>query len=252
MTLITETAPAVAPNYQVVPAELLEYAKRDAGQGVSTRPEDQLMPFLRVLQSNSPMCSKRDPAFIEGAQAGCFFLRGAINPIRDGEAGIVAQICALERVFVEFRPLRQGYVATHTEPPADVVQRELHEEGRTKLALVRMSNNHVVQDTRQLYILVEGSPYVLPCTSTMHTFAKQLNGDLRQRLHPETNETLPAFLHKYKFVTVPVANALGRWFGLRFAYVDSVSPVEYAAGRRLHQIVMNGKARVEAPASSDT
>jgi hypothetical protein len=253
MTLVTETAPAAAPNYQVfVPDELLEYAKRDANCGVSFDPADRLMPFLRVLQSNSPMCSKRDPAFVEGAEPGHFFLRGALDPIRNGETGIIVQVCAMERQWVEFRPSRGGFVASHAEPPGDAVKDDIYEDGRTKTVLMRSTNKHIIQDTRALFILVEGSPFVLGCTSTMHTFAKELNGDMRNRLHPETGQVLPSFLHKYKLVTTPVSNALGRWFGLRFAYVGPTSPTEYIAGRQLHQVVMNGRARVEAPTSRDT
>jgi hypothetical protein len=258
MTII-ETAPDVAPlrgapNYQVpVSAELLELAKHDAGAGVSTRAEDQQLPFLRVLQSTSPMCSKRDAAFVEGAQAGHFYLRGSLEPVRDGQAGLIVQVCAMLRAFVEFRPSRGGFVTSHSEPPADTVQHDLHEDGRVKSVLMRTGNRNIIQDTRQLYLLVGGSPFVLACTSTLHTFAKGLNGDMCNRLHSETHEVLPSFIHTYKLVTIPISNALGKWFGLKFTYIGPVSsPAEYDAGRRFHQIVMNGRARIETPSNSDT
>ena len=69
------TSPTSGGNQ--LPAELLDQTAADAGRGVSTKAEDQLIPILYVLQTNSPACDSRGPDYIDGAEPGHFLLRGA-------------------------------------------------------------------------------------------------------------------------------------------------------------------------------
>ena len=125
-------ATALTPSGGTLPAELLDEMAADAGRGVSTKAEDQLIPLIYILQTNSPVCDKRDPAYRDGASPGCFFLRGAIDPIREGDTGIVTIPCEMQRVWLEFLPGRQGLVDRHAQKPADVKATVQEEGGRRK------------------------------------------------------------------------------------------------------------------------
>jgi hypothetical protein len=244
--------PANAPEFskQIIAAELLDEAARDAGKGVSTDPADRIIPLLYILQSGSPAVAKRGNAHIPDAEAGDFWLRNAAsNPIRSGITGINVLNCGMVRRWVEWRPNRQGYVTEHDQPPADtedVITRD--EAGNEKVIQVRRSNKHVIEDTRKIFLLIDGMPYVFPCKGTLHTFARSWQTHLVQLLHPTTGKLLPSFYHRYRLTTAPVDNAKGKWFSVKF---DDLGPgesrAEYAAGKRLNDMVERGVARTETP-----
>ena len=68
-----------------LPAELLVDTEKDAGMGVSFKQEDQLLPLIYILQSGSPAVDKRGDNYIDGAEPGDFWLRNALDPIKNGE-----------------------------------------------------------------------------------------------------------------------------------------------------------------------
>src|SRR4051812_20868508 len=85
-----------------LPAEMMELYEGDAGQGVSTSVEDNLVPFVGILQAQSPQVLKRNPKYVEGAEASDIFLT-SLNRYWKGETGILFQPCAFGREFVEWR-----------------------------------------------------------------------------------------------------------------------------------------------------
>lgn len=231
-----------------LPAELLDVTKEDAGMGVSFKQEDQLLPLIYVLQSNSPAVEKRSEAYIEGAEPGHFWLRNSLKPIRDGVAGITAIPCEMQRTWIEWLPNRQGFVARHNESPADMETKMVRgDDGRERAQLVRRGNGNIIQDTREFYIIVDGFPYVLPCSGTKHTFARSWQSMFHQFRHPQTGGVMPAFSRKYKLTTVPASNASGKWFGLKFEDLGFVTMEEYNAGKAFFKAVKAGEKKAEAP-----
>jgi hypothetical protein len=232
-----------------LPAELLEVTKTDAGMGVSFKQEDQLIPLIYILQTGSPAVDKRGDNYVEGANPGDFWLRNAITPIANGEEGIVVQPCEMARSWIEWLPNRQGFVARHDNPPPDMESRkERDDSGRERTILVRGENGNIIQDTREFFLLVNGQPFVLPCTGTKHTFARSWNSFFMQFRHPQTGEVMPAYSRKYRLITIPASNAVGKWFGLKFqdeGYVQSRT--EYDAGKALCMAVRKGEKRAESP-----
>jgi hypothetical protein len=249
MTQAPNNAAPIVPHntQQNIPAELHDIMARDSGRGVSTKAEDQLIPMLRVLQTNSPATNKRGSEYVPDAEPGDFFLRGALQPIRSGVEGLDVINCGMRRTWNEFGPTRgTGFFGAHDRPPADVEIRKVIEEGVEKPVLVRTSNNNVVVDTRQIFLLVDGQPYMLPLTGTGHTVAREWTSWLNQLKHPNGG-LLPSYAHKYKLTTKPVSKASFRWFGLRFQDIGTVTVPEYHAARALAEIVERGAMRIETP-----
>ena len=232
-----------------LPAELLDITAKDAGMGVSFKQEDQLIPLIYILQTGSPAVDKRGDNHIDGAEPGDFWLRNAIEPIKNGEEGILVIPCEMTRSWIEWLPNRQGFVARHSQVPSDVeTRKERDDSGREKTVLIRGENGNLIQDTREFFLLVDGQPFVLPCTGTKHTFARSWNSFYMQFRHPKTGEVMPSFSRKYRLTTVPASNALGKWFGLKFqdeGYVQSKA--EYDAGKALCLAVRGGEKRPETP-----
>jgi hypothetical protein len=239
------TVPGVVPDQ--LPADWLNTAARFSGRGVSTKAEDQLIPLIYLLQKGSPQVDKRGPKYVQDAEPGDFFLRGDLRPIRSGVTGIEVQPCQMLRKWVEWLPNRQGYVTEHDRPPADLESRISSENGIEKIVQVRKSNNNVIVDTRQFYVLVEGQPYQLPLKSTGHTVAREWTTHQNRLLHPITGNVLPAFAHRYLLTSIPVDGKKGNWFGLKFADRGPVSSAELEAGNQLYEAVTRGTVRGEAP-----
>jgi hypothetical protein len=69
-----------AASSSELPVELLDHTSGDTGYGFDVQPEDLATPWLYVLQSNSPQCDHRGPAYVANAEPGHFLLRGAVDP----------------------------------------------------------------------------------------------------------------------------------------------------------------------------
>jgi hypothetical protein len=238
----------VQTTQKALPAELLELTKGDAGLGISFKPEDQLLPLIYVLQTNSPAVDKRGDNYIDGAEPGDFWLRNSLDPIHNGEEGIEVIPCEMQRAWIEWLPNRQGFVQRHDAPPIDMKTSIVRDDsGREKQVLMRGENGNIIQDTREFFLLVGGQPFVFPCTGTKHTFARQWNTFFKQFKHPQTGDFLPSFTRKYRLSTIPASNAIGKWFGLKFQDEGSVSLAEYQAGKTLCLDVRAGRRKAESP-----
>jgi len=238
----------VAVTNQELSAELLDLTAEDTGKGVSFKQEDQLLPLIYVLQGLSPQVQKRGDSHIEGAEPGHFWLKNSLTPIWDGEKGIEVIPCEMVRTWIEWLPNRGGFVARHEAPPADTIQKTMRDDaGAERQMLVRSSNGNTIQDTREFYIIAQGQPYVLPCTGTKHTFARQWQTYFHQYHHPKTGGVMPSFSRKYRLTTTPVTNAKGEWFGLKFEDLGLVSLTEYQNAKKFYEAVKKGEKKADIP-----
>jgi hypothetical protein len=225
-----------------LPADIADLLEASDSKGVSFDTHDLIVPMISILQTGSPAVNATDAAFIDGASAGDFWLRGAEPPIRSGTAGIEMIFCGMQHCAVEFLPNRGGFVARHATMPADVVEAQ-RGTGR-RPSLVR-TNGNVVEDVRELYVLADGQPFMLPCKSTMHQFARELQSHFHQYQHPKTGKVLDSFARKYVVTTVPKSNGLGRWFKPIFTDTGWTSRDEYLAANELWEVVHHGKHRID-------
>jgi hypothetical protein len=236
-----------------LPADLMDLTEEDAGKGVSFKQEDQLIPLIYILQSNSPVVEKRGISYIEGAEPGHFWLRNSLHPIVNGEQGILAIPCGMSRVWIEWLPQRQGFVMRHPDIPSDAEEQLVRaDNGQERRMLIRKSNGNILQDTREFALLVTAPdiadlPFVLPCSGTKHSFARSWQTMFHQYRHPRTRDIMPSFARKYQLTTVPASNAQGKWFGIKFTDLGWVSSEQYQTARQLNEAMEKGEKRAEAP-----
>lgn len=62
--------------------------------------EDMAVPFLRVLQTNSPQLARGNSKFVDRAQAGDFF-NTATGELVSGEQGLIVVPCVFMRSYTE-------------------------------------------------------------------------------------------------------------------------------------------------------
>jgi hypothetical protein len=234
--------PSSSGALPAVPDELLEITKHDAGDGLSHDPADQLLPLVVVLQQNSPQCNKRLPEHIDGAEAGRFWFRNDVIPIRD-EFDCIR--CGSEHVWLEWGPMRgSGLFGRYLQKPDNLVQRKSEENGR--LEWIRPDNKHVIQETREAYLLIDGKPYVLSFHGSGHTIARQWESRLHQTLHPETKREMPAYSQVYHLSTFADSNSKGDWFSVKVDFSGFVqSREEYDRAKEFAQVIKRGTYRIE-------
>jgi hypothetical protein len=208
------------------PDYLSELDERDAGLGLSNQFADQALPLAVVLQAGSPECDARGSGYLSGAEAGKFLLRNAINPVRND-----LDVIYIDMVhgYVEWVKDRGGFVARYFELPNDVII----SRNKNRPVFTR-PNGNLVEKSRDLYLSIDGSLYLFPCTSTKHQFARDWQSYLHQIRNPKTGLVMPAFAKKYRLTTIRKSNQLGSWFNPVFADIGWLSRPEYEQAKILY------------------
>lgn len=240
-----------------VPDFLREAAAEDAGKGTSQLAADNLVPLIYVLQSNSPQAQKRNPAYIEGAEAGHIWLRNSSHGTIDGEEGILFQPCYFTADWVEWLPARGGYAGRHDggpdEPPAhlNAVEKEIEEDGNVKKRWVLPNGNVVVYTRYHIgYVIFEdGSalPYVIPLSSTGHTVSRGWMTMMNTK-KVAGGKVAPSWSCLYRLRTKFKSNAHGEWFTFDVSDEGWVQSLEdYERGRSLNASFESGEKKIDEP-----
>jgi hypothetical protein len=228
----------------------------DAGRGTSTAREDSLVPLVVVLQSNSPQVNPRNEAYVDGAMPGDILLRGS-NVIVKGEQGIRVQPCEFARDWVEWIPrdMGGGMVARHPEhegwragdvpaPVPGAVPAEPKPGSRKESW--RIGENELIE-TRYQFVIIDGSPFVIPFTSTGHQVWKEWN-ERRKVFKTPSGAVAPAFAYTWMMTTRLRKNKQGEWFVLQFGDPQKVTDGrDYLRGREFADMVRSGQRVAEAP-----
>jgi hypothetical protein len=244
----TAMTPLSDPPSTALPSdEVLALAEKDPGGGaVSLLVEDRLTPLGYTIQSNSPVCNPRDPAYQVGAEAGRFWLRGDRDPFRD-TIDVIA--CGLEDTWVRWMAGRQGFVAKY---PATGLPAELKAQVPEKAIKVILDNGDELQRSYEVYLLVDGQPpwqpFVLPCSGTKRTFVRMWNSYFTQFTHPKApGRVLPSYTRKYRLRNIARTNAKGSWFIPAQTDLGPVTVPEYQTAKAFADLIKQGSVRIETP-----
>lgn len=198
------------------------------------------IPFLTILQSNSPQCDEDDAAYIEGAKKGLIY--NTVN--REMYKEIDVFPCFFSRQFIEWIQRKDGggLVAKHN--PEDHPHYEITEIDGKFVWL--MENGHTLVDSRQHYVLyrVEGvetwSPALMTLASSQIKNSKRLMTVMGEG---RRNGRLFAF----PFTTKGESNDKGSWSGWDFGegrnVVDDAELL--AQAKEFQESVKSGAVTVE-------
>jgi len=187
-----------------------------AGAGTeNVTANDIAIPFLNVLQSNSPQLAKGDPQYIAGVEAGDI-LNLVTGEVIDGEEGFFFVPVYRDHCVVEWVPRQKGggFVARHDLEAEPVLKSEPNPE---KPALRVAPNGNDLQETYYLYGMIISSPEaeepedygIIAFKSTMIKTIKRLNYRLQK---VELGFNPPLFAHRLKFAIRQESNRHGRWY----------------------------------------
>lgn len=259
-----EPAPQLpAATGAAVPAALDDYAEY-AGVGLENIGRDEmLIPFFRILQSNSPQCDPENGAYIQGAVQG-MIINTATNQLYNGKTGFTLIPCYRDHNFVEFVPRTAGggFVGLHA-PDEDIIarlRREQGEFGKLKLDPTNEQSNEITE-TFYLYglVLIDGEDPVrgvIGFASTQIKAYKSMmthaNGILL-RLPNRAPIPFPLFAHRWLFKTVSQQNKKGKFYGWSIGLVGGaplaarLSPKDplFQAGADFNKLIASGAVKAD-------
>lgn len=217
-----------------------------------TTPNDLSIPFLSILQSNSPQVENGDPA---GAKSGMLFNTVTRELIDGEEGGVVFLPCHKEMAYVEWVPRAKGggFVGLHLAE-SDEVKKAISANDGKRIGKLAIGDNELVE-TYYVYGLVlnhDGSESlgfaVISFTSTkIKPFRDWVTAMYTLKHRP------PMFANRARIRTVKQRNELGTFCNFRIdplratwseSLIDPVKEsnlLEEAVGFR--DMVVNGIAR---------
>lgn len=188
----------------------------------ATRQEDLGIPFLSILQDNSPQIKISDPNYekmkIIGAGVGDIIntLSNTVLHVR-GRDPIQFIPCYHERLYVEWTPREKGGGIVQSHRNANI----LLECTRDKISNrdVHKNGNHIVTTSYFYGLIIRDKespiPAIIGMASTQLANARDwLNLMMAIRIDgPNGKFQPPAFSHIYNISTIAENNKKGSWFG---------------------------------------
>jgi len=196
---------------------VFEAAEKYAGKGISDRQEDNIVPLIYLLQSNSPQTQKGSEKYVKGATGGSIWLRNASEDgLYDGDEGMLFQPCYFNVCWIEWLPNRGGFVARHTTRPEEAVLTDFDREDGSVGKRWEMPNGNTVQESREYAGFVmsgdsDPQPYTIPFGGTNITVAKQWMTAMRSEKLPSGNRA-PLFANMYRIKTKLRTRGKFSWF----------------------------------------
>ena len=220
----------------------------DAGAGFEEADADSYsVPFVRILQSNSPQCKKSDGAYIQGAEEGSIF-NTATNKLMETLSLIP---CHFRRVFIEWVPQDNGggFVAEYDVPTGKDMELTLSAPDASGKRF--LPNGNQLVDTRMHYCIdaVTEEPMVVCMSSTQ--LKKSRNWMTLMQSTKCTREdgrkfTPPMFSQQFLLETVPESNDKGSWFGWKITPQGFVENEQaYIIAKSFRDQVVSGKVEVK-------
>ena len=123
----------------------------DAGKGFEgTKGSDLSIPFLGILQANSPQVEDKDPA---GAESGMLF-NTVTRELYGGDDGVAFLPCHKEVAYVEWVPRNKGggFVALHN-PDGEAVKNAIADNNGVRMGKLSIGGNELIE-THYVYGLV--------------------------------------------------------------------------------------------------
>jgi len=221
----------------------------DAGLGGKVGLTDIAVPYLYILQTNSPQCNPDHAKYVENAKSGMLYLSN-LEKIFDGRTtGLVIVPCYYERLVTEWLPRSSGggLVASH-DPESDILKqvKSVESEGKTIQVL---PDGHQVIDTAYHYVLAQDPESkvwyqaIMPLKSTALKASRRMNSTISTTNIPGTDKRAPRFLFKWKMLSVKEQKDDYVWSSPKLEQLDMVTADVYRAAKDYALVAAKGLLR---------
>lgn len=231
----------------------IEDMAADTELGGKVTLKDIAVPYLYVLQSNSPQVNADHSKYIKNAVSGMWYLTN-LELVFDGrEQGLEFIPCYFESLVTEWTPRESGggLIASY-DPGASILDSAKPNE-RGQLFL---PNGHQLIDTAYHYVLVKRpdnkswTQAIMPMKSTALKVSRRMNSTIQTTMIPGTNKQAPRWLYKWHALTTRETKDQYVFSAPKFTQLGMVTAGEYNAAKQYAQIAAKGLLRRAALESS--
>lgn len=239
----------------------------DAGKGMENVGHEEFrVPFLRVLQSNSPQCKPPTAGGLAGAKAG-MIINLATNDLYDGEAGLIFVPTSRAHNFVEYVPRDSGggFVGIHEANEPLIL--ELRAKHGKFGKLITNDGNEIVETFYLYGIAIAPDSTIFRClVAFASTQIKKYQNFITRYMnikYPMADGQMvlpPLWAHRWNLGTAYEKNKKGEFFGWRLRMAElnpdgTEAPARkslmnkngalYVAGREFYQMIETGTAKAD-------
>lgn len=262
-TETTNVAPAAGTALQVT-----DFGE-DAGAGVEDLSmEEQLTPFLRILQKGSPQVDPAMPEYQDHLRPGMIY-NTATTEAYDGKTGVEVVVAARDHHFGRWIKRDSGGGYRGQLRPDDPTVRELiAKHGRyKKLEGVTEEGEAVdIVETLQLYVLYapeelndfNAQRAIISMSSTAMPVAQRYltrHNDWKYRQADGSMKPAALWSYKWKFSLIPQQNASGNWYNWKIelfplgtkpldALIPRTDPL-FSSGREFYRMIKSGEIKAD-------
>lgn len=245
------------------------YDEADVGAGFENMGmEDFAVPFLAILQKNSPQVEEGNAKFMPGAKAG-MIINTVTGALYDGKVGLRFIPVHREHNYIEWVPRDEGggFVSVYA-PESDPVREALKKAGR-KFGKTKINDNNDLVETFNLFGVVlpeTGAPERLLLgfsSSQIGPYKRWMTRAQSVKLQGDHGViTAPLFAHVYRLRTEFAQNKKGTWYrwtvdfdggDAERARIDKTDPL-YEEAKQFRALLLSGAATAayETASADDT
>lgn len=217
---------------------------------------DVALPYIYILQANSPQVNPGRSEYVEGGQASMFYNNVADAAYEGRQNGITFVPCAYERKFVEWvhRDNGGGWVKDYDINSDILSNTRPDEQGKP-----RLPNGNVIVETAYHYGLILDpdtgvwSQCVIPMKSTALKKNRAWNNMIVTTKIPGTDLQAPWFLYAYNLRTEMETKGENSWWNFLIAkHDDPVTAEVYEKAKVFAELVKAGAVNRVAETADGT
>lgn len=230
--------------------------EKDKHAGFEETDKDSFaIPFILILQTNSPQVDPDSGVAIPKAKSGMFF-NTVTEELFDGEKGLHIIPCHYKRSLINWQDRKSGGGFIKEYPANDPIQNTTtkNEKGQDVLP-----DGTILVDTRNHFCLLlrdkgitEAAIISMSSTQAKKSRKWMTRMSTMQVAGSKGLFTPPMFSQIWKITTVPESNEKGNWRGFQINHVRQVDNVElYSKAKAFHALVQAGNVEPAGPTPQD-
>lgn len=182
----------------------LEEMKKDAALGGQVGMQDIAIPYVYLLQSNSPQVNPDHAKYIQGAISSMIYLTVLEKVFEGRKDGVIIVPCHYERLITEWVDRDEGGGLVRSYPHGDPIMDRARPDEKNRM---KLPNGHLLIDTAYHYVLVNDPvekiwhQAIAPMKSTHLKRSRKWNSEINTTKIPETDIKAPRFLYMYRLRT---------------------------------------------------
>lgn len=221
---------------------------------------DVAIPFLQLIQSNSPELDRTSPKYVPDARAG-MFINTVTRKLYDGDKGVNIVPVDTSHVFIEWVPRDKGggFRGTHAPNSKVVEEAKKAATGKPLTGKLPGPDGNDLVETFQMFAMILSSPdalehdglVLIPFTSTKIKEYRQNNFRLKA-----VKGDPPMFANRLRMISKPTKNLKGSFYVVELLPAvgkspeESLLPMEHNG--KLHPLLESGDKFLDAVRSGLT